>query len=89
MTVKIGLKQENDEEGIIVETMSYSTVTGLVISLKFVRKNMFKMKKLERLIYMRNVNSIINHEEPIDYVVEVKLFYREYKERTEIYVIRR
>jgi len=69
--------------------MLYSIVTGLVISLEFVRKNMFKMKKLERLIYIRNVNSIINHEEPIDYMVEVKLFYRERKERTEIYVIRR
>jgi len=69
--------------------MLYSIVTGLVISLEFVRKNMFKMKKLERLIYIRNVNSIINHEEPIDYMVEVKLFYREHKERTEIYVIRR
>jgi len=36
---------------------------------------------------MRNINSTFNHEEPIEYTVEVELFYKEYKERMEIDII--
>jgi len=60
--VKIGLKQENDKEGIVVKVLLDSGVTGLVISSEFARKNRFKKKKLERPIYVRNINSIFNHE---------------------------
>ena len=49
-----------------------SGMTGLVISLEFVRKN----KKLKRLIYIRNMNSIFNHKELIEYIAEMELFYR-------------
>jgi len=84
VTVKIGLKQEDDEDGITVEVLLNSGVTGLVMSLEFARKNKFKKKKLERLIYMRNVNGIFNHKGPIEHMVEVKLFYRGYKEKTKI-----
>jgi len=56
------------------------------MSLEFVRKNKFK-KKLERLINMRNINSIFNHKEPIEYIVEVELFYKGHKERIEIDMI--
>ena len=84
VTVKIGLKQEDDEDGITVEVLLNSGVTGLVMSLEFARKNKFKKKKLERLIYMRNVNGIFNYKGPIEHMVEVKLFYRGYKEKTKI-----
>ena len=49
--VKIGLKQEDDKERIIVEALLNSRATGLVMSLEFARKNKFKKKKLERSIY--------------------------------------
>ena len=52
------------------------------MSLEFVRK-----KKLKRLIYIRNVDSIFNHEGLIEHTVEVELFYKEHKERTEIDII--
>ena len=65
-----------------------STTTGLVMSLEFVRKNKFKKKKLERPIYVKKLDGIFNHEEPIEHTVEMELFYREHKERTEIDVIR-
>ena len=58
----------------------------LVMGLEFVRKNKFKKKKLEKLIYMRNVDGIFNHKRPIEYMIEVE-FYKEHKERTEIYVV--
>jgi len=84
--VKIGLKQKDEEEGITVEALLDSGVTELVMSSEFVRKNKFK-KKLDRPIYVRNVNSTFNHVEPIEHTVEVVLFYRRHKERTEIDVI--
>ena len=42
--IKIWLKQEDNEEGIVVETLLDSEVTELVMSLEFVRKNKFKKK---------------------------------------------
>jgi len=87
VTVKIGLKQKDDKEGIVVEALLDSGVTGLVMSLEFARKNKFKKKKLDRPIYIRNMDSIFNHEELIKYTVEVELYYREYKKRAEIDVI--
>ena len=69
-----------------MEALLDSGVTGLVVSSEFARKNKFK-KKLEKQIYVRNVNSIFNHKELIEHMVEVELFYRGHKERTEIDVI--
>ena len=66
-----------------MEALLDSGVTGLVVSSEFARKNKFK-KKLEKQIYVRNVNSIFNHKELIEHMVEVELFYRGHKERTEI-----
>ena len=62
VTVKIGLKQKDNREGIIVETLLDSEATELVMGLEFARENNFKKKKLDRLIYVRNVNGIFNHE---------------------------
>jgi len=38
-------------------------------------------------MYLRNMNGTFNHEELVKYMVEVELFYREHKEKTEIDVI--
>jgi len=84
--VQIRLKQENEEEESVVEILLDSGAIELVMSSEFARKNQFR-KKLDRLIYVRNVDSIFNHKGPIEYTVEVGLFYRGHKERTEIDVI--
>ena len=39
-----------------------SGVTGLVMSFEFARKQEFKLKKLERPIYVRNVDGLLNKE---------------------------
>jgi len=46
--VKIGLKQKDNKESIIVEELLDSRVIGLVINSKFTKKNKFKKKKLEK-----------------------------------------
>ena len=57
------------------------------MSSEFARKNKFKKKKLDRLIYIRNIDSTFNHEGLIEHIVKVELFYREHKERIKIDVI--
>ena len=57
------------------------------MSSEFARKQGFKLKKIERPIYVRNVNSSFNKKELIEYMVEVYIYYQEYKERIEIDII--
>ena len=61
---------------------------GLVMSSEFVRKQGFRLKKIERLIYVRNVDGSFNKEGPIENTVEVNIYYQGHRERIEIDVIR-
>ena len=45
--IKIGLERIDIQEGIIVEALLDSRAMGLVMSLEFVRKQGFKLKKIE------------------------------------------
>ena len=88
VTVKIGLERIDIQEGITVEALLDSGATGLVMSSEFARKQGFKLKKLDRPIYVRNVDGSLNKEGPIEHIVEVNIYYQGYRERTEIDVIR-
>ena len=85
--VKIGLERIDMQEGIMVEVLLDSGATRLVISSKFAKKQGFKLKKLERLMHVRNMDSLLNKEGPIEHIVEVNIYYQEYRKRTEIDVI--
>jgi len=87
VTVKIGLKQEEEEEGVVTEALLDSGATGLVISEEFARKHKFRRTKLERPIYVRNVDGMLNYARPIVDTVEVEIFFKGHKERTSIDVI--
>ena len=87
VVVKIGLKQEEDEEGVVTEALLDSGATGLVISEEFARRHKFKRMKLERPVYVRNVDSMLNYVGPIVDIVEVEIFFKGHKERTLIDVI--
>ena len=71
-----------------MEALLDSGTTGLVMSSEFARKQKFKLKNLERLIHVRNVDGSLNKEGLIEYTVEVNIYYQGYRERTEIDVIR-
>ena len=88
VTVKIGLKQEKEEEGVVTEALLDSRATGLVISEEFAKRHKFKRMKLERPVYVRNVDSTLNYAGPIIDTVEVKIFFKGHKERSSIDVIR-
>jgi len=85
--VKIGLERIDMQEGITVEALLDSGVTGLVMSSEFARKQGFKLKKLERPINVRNVDGSLNKEGLIENMVEVNIYYKGHRERTEIDVI--
>ena len=87
VTVKIGLKQEEKEEGIVTEALLDSGTTGLVMSEEFSRKNKFKRTKLERLVYVRNMDGTLNYAGPIVDTVEVEIFFKGHKEKMLIDVI--
>ena len=70
-----------------MEVLLDNSAIGLVMNLEFARKQEFKLKKIKRPIYVRNVDRMMNKERLIKNTVEVNIYYQEYKERTEIDVI--
>ena len=85
--VKIGLKQEEEEEGIVTEALLDSGAIELVMSEKFATKYRFRRRKLKRPVYVRNIDGTLNYAGPIVDTVEVEIFFKGHKERTSIDVI--
>jgi len=53
----------------------------LMISLELTKKQGFKLKKIKRPIYVRNMNSFFNKEESIEHTVEVNIYYQGHRKR--------
>ena len=70
-----------------MEALLDSGATGLVISSEFTKKQGFKLKKLERPMNVRNVDGLLNKEGPIEHTVEVNIYFKRHREKTEIDVI--
>ena len=64
--MKIGLERIDIQEEVTVEALLDSSATGLVISSEFAKKQGFKLKKIDRPIYVRNMNSSFNKKGPIN-----------------------
>jgi len=71
----------------MVKALLDSGATGLVMSSEFARKQEFKLKKIDRPIYMKNIDGSFNQEGLIEHTVEVNIYYQGYRERMEINVI--
>ena len=87
VAVKIGLERIDMQERIMVEALLDSGATGLVMSSEFAKKQGFKLKRLERPMQVRNVDGSFNKEGPIEHTVEVNIYFKGHRERTEIDVI--
>ena len=70
-----------------MEALLDSGVMRLVMSLEFVKRQRFKLKKLEKPMHVRNVDGSFNKKRPIEHTVEVNIYYQEYRERIEINII--
>ena len=73
VTVKIGLERINIQKRVTVKALLNSGAIGLVMSLEFAKKQRFKLKKIKRLIYVRNINSFFNKKGSIEHTVEVNI----------------
>ena len=89
VTVKIALKKIDTQKGVTMKVLLDSKVMGLVISSEFAKKQEFKLKKIERLIYVRNVNDSFNKKGPIKHIVKVNIYYQGHRKRMKINVIGR
>ena len=69
VTVKISLERIDTQEEITVEALLDSGAMELVMSSELARKQGFKLKKLNRPMYVRNVDSLLNKEGPIEHTV--------------------
>ena len=80
VTVKISLERIDIQEEVTVEALLDSSTTGLVISSEFARKQGFKLKKIERPIYVRNVDGTLNKKGLIENTVKVNIYYQRHRE---------
>ena len=87
--VKIELERIDTQERITVEALLDSGTTGLVMSSEFAKKQEFKLKKLERPINVRNMDGSLNQKGSIEYTIEVNIYFKGHRKRTEINVIER
>ena len=76
ITVNIKLERIDIQKGVTVEALLDSGATGLVMSSEFARKQGFKLKKIDKLIYVRNVDGSFNQERPIKHTVEINIYYQ-------------
>jgi len=79
--VNIGLERMNIHKRITVEALLDSRATGLVIriSLEFARKQRFKLKKIEKSIYVRDIDGMFNKKRLIEHTIEINIFYQGYR----------
>ena len=87
VVLTLGLKQKEDEEEVVTEALLDSGATELVMSEEFVKKHRFRRAKLERPVYVRNVDGMLNYAGPIVDIVEVEIFFKGHKEQTSIDMI--
>jgi len=85
--VKIGLERIDMQKGITVEVLLDSGAIRLVMSSEFAKKQEFKLKRLERPMQVRNVDGSFNKEGPIEHTVEVNIYFKGHRKRTEIDII--
>jgi len=82
VTVKIKLERIDIQKEVTVKALLDSGATGLVMSLEFAKKQEFKLKKIERPIYIRNINGFLNKKRLIEHKVDINIYYQEHREKT-------
>jgi len=87
VTVKIGLEKIDIQKRVTVKALLDSRAIELVMSLEFARKQEFKLKQIEKFIYVRNVDGSFDKKKLIEYMVKVNIYYQRYKERIKIDII--
>jgi len=73
VTINIRLERINTQERVTIEVLLDNVAMRLVISLEFSRKQGSQLKKIEKLIYVRNMDGSFNKKRLIEHTVEVNI----------------
>ena len=66
-----------------------SSMMKLAMNSELTRKQGFKLKKkIEKIIYVRNINGTINKKRPIENIIKVNIYYQKYRKRIKTNMIR-
>jgi len=79
--MKVGLEKVDTHEGVAVDALLDSGVTGLFMNKEFMEKNRFRMERLERPVKVMNVNGTHNKGGDIMHEVMCNIYYRGHRER--------
>ena len=75
------LEKVDSHKGVSVKVLLDSGATGMFADRKFVEKNDFKLKKLDRPVKIRNVDGTGNSGGLVTHEIEVNVYYRGHVER--------
>ena len=79
--MKVGLEKVDTHEGVAVDVLLDSGVTGLFMNKEFMEKNRFRMEKLERPVKVMNVDGTHNKGGDIMHEVTCNIYYKGHRER--------
>jgi len=82
--LNIGVEKVNMHKGTTVKVLLDSGTTRMFMNKKIATKYRFRLQKLERLVVVKNVDSINNSARAIMHQVEVNMYYKNHVERMQM-----
>ena len=82
--MKVGLEKIDSHEGVSVKALLDSSAMGMFTDKKFIKKNGFKLEKLERLVRIRNMDGTENSRGLVTHEIEVNVHYWGHVERIKL-----
>ena len=79
--MSIGVEKLDTHEDVTVKALLDSGATGMFMDKRMAARHGFKLKKLERLIMVRNMDGTNNSRGAIMHQVECNLYYKDHVER--------
>ena len=79
--LNIGVEKIDTHEGVIIKALLDSGAMGMFMDRQTAARHGFKLKKLERPLVVRNVDSTNNSRGAITHQVECNVFYKGHIER--------
>jgi len=77
----VGMEKVDTYEGVTVRALLDSGAMGMFADKKFVEKNGFKMKKLDRAVKVRNVDGTENNGGTVTHEIECNVYFKGHVER--------
>lgn len=77
----VGIKKVDTHEKVTVKTLLDSRAIGMFADRKFVKKNGFKLEKLDRPSKVTNVDGMYNSGGLVTHKIECNVYYRGHVER--------